>query len=277
MLRKVKIVLISTIFCTLSFCAAAHAHNLWLNPDNYFPEVGTTVEIGIGWGHKFPANRVDQQIKDGQLESIQAVDPNGAMVDLNKVSTGIYQLAIDKPGTWLITARIKPGFFTKTPAGRKWGDKKAVKNAVRCTNFHIQAKTVLIAGGSNKNLDGAAGQPIEIIPITDPSGIKAGDKLEIMTVFNGKPLSNAIVRATYAGFEPDEKGQRKPPAGGKKPARMKRHYPVETNTDAAGTAALELKNAGYWMIMLSHRCPFENSEVCDEYMHNVTFTLEVPE
>ncbi|WP_054698406.1 DUF4198 domain-containing protein [Desulfosarcina cetonica] len=98
MLRKAFVVLMVTVFCSLAFGGAAHAHNLWLNPDNYFPAVGTTVEIGIGWGHTYPANRVDQQIKDGQLENIQAVDPSGATVDLTQMSTGKYQLAIDKPG-----------------------------------------------------------------------------------------------------------------------------------------------------------------------------------
>ncbi|BBO89525.1 DUF4198 domain-containing protein [Desulfosarcina ovata] len=288
MLRKTYVVLMVTLFCSLVFGGAVHAHNLWLNPDNYFPAVGTTVEIGIGWGHKYPANRVDQQIRDGQLEAIQAVDPNGGTVDLTKISTGKYQLAIDKPGAWLITARIKPGFFTMTPEGRKWGNKKAVENAVKCTNFHIQAKTVLIAGGSAKNLGGAAGQSVEIIPITDPSGIKAGDELAVQVLFNGKPLADASLKATYAGFGPQgmdhhhqkppakpEGAPPKPPADGKKPPRHKSHYPVETTTDAQGKAVLQLKNSGYWMIMLSHRCPFADSATCDEYMYNMAFTFEV--
>lgn len=286
MLRKAFVVLMVTVFCSLAFGGAAHAHNLWLNPDNYFPAVGTTVEIGIGWGHTYPANRVDQQVKDGQLENIQAVDPSGATVDLTQISTGKYQLAIDKPGAWLITARVKPGFFTMTPDGRKWGNKKTVENAVKCTNFHLQAKTVLIAGGSDKNLGATAGQPLEIIPITDPSKIKAGDELAVQVVFNGQPLADATVRATYAGFEPKggdhpkppakpEGTPPKPPADGKMPPHPKNHYPVETSTDAQGKAVLQLKNAGYWIIMLSHRCPFADAATCDEYMYNMAFTFEV--
>ena len=276
-----------TLFFSIAFCSAACAHNMWLNPGNYYPKVGTTVEIGIGWGHKYPANRMDQEIKEGMLENIQAKDPNGATVDLTQISKDKYQLAIDKPGAWLITAHIKPGFFTTTPEGRKWGDKKAVQDPIKCTNFHIQAKTLLIAGGSDKNIDGATGQPVEIIPLTNPSEIKAGDELAIKLLFNGEPLANKTVRATYAGFAPEGSDRpkpsmdQKPPSGkakadARKPPRMKRHYPVETQTDAQGNASLKLNKPGYWMIMLSHHCPFADTGTCDEYMYNTAFTVEIP-
>ncbi|WP_083456422.1 DUF4198 domain-containing protein [Desulfosarcina cetonica] len=179
-------------------------------------------------------------------------------------------------GRWLITARVKPGFFTMTPDGRKWGNKKAVENAVKCTNFHLQAKTVLIAGGSDKNLGGVTGQPLEIIPITDPSKIKAGDGLAVQVLFNEKPLADATVRATYAGFNAEDIAPHKPAPPEKKDTKKRHHhYPVETSTDAQGKAALQLKNAGYWMVTISHRCPFADLETCDEYMHNVAFTFEV--
>ena len=288
MLRRFCIALVA-VFFSVAFAAAANAHNLWLNPANHFPAVGTTVDIGIGWGHKYPANRIDGEIKDGQLEEIKAVDPDGKTVELTKVSTCLYRLAIDKPGAWLIAARIKPGFFTMTPEGRKWGDKKTVENADKCTNFHIQAKTVLIAGGNDKNLGGTTGQPLEIVPVTDFSGIKAGDDFAVQVLFNGQPLADATVSAAYAGFEfpgmdhgkqkPPAKAEGtppKPPADGKMPKRPKRVYPAEAQTDAQGNAVLKLKTAGYWMITMSHRCPFADLETCDEYMHNVAFTFEVP-
>ncbi len=286
MLRRYCTSLVA-IFFSVAFVAAANAHNLWLNPDTHFPAVGTTVDIGIGWGHKYPASRSDEEIKDGRVEEIKAISPEGKTIELTKVSASLYQLVIDKPGAWLVTAKIKQGFFTMTPSGRKWGDKKAVENAVKCTNFHIQAKTVIIAGGSDKNLNGMAGQLLELIPVTDFSRITAGDDFKVQVLFDGKPLADAKLKATYAGFEPKGGDRPKPPAkaegtppkrpaDGKKPKRPKRHYPAEAQTDAQGNAVLKLKNAGYWMITISHRCPYSDLETCDEYMHNVAFTFEVP-
>ncbi|WP_319408301.1 DUF4198 domain-containing protein [uncultured Desulfosarcina sp.] len=284
MRRQFYIVPLLTLFCLITFSLTVRAHNLWLNPDNYFPRVGTTVDIGIGWGHKYPANRVDQEIKEGRVEAIQAVDPDGTTVDLPTVSTGRYRLKIDKPGAWLITARIKPGFFTTTPEGRKWGDKKSIADPIKCTNFHIQAKTVLIAGGSDKNLTGAAGQPLEVIPLTDLERMKPGDSLAIKVLFDGSPLSDATVRATFAGFEAEDVAPHKPPvkddsAKHQPPAKGQmhphKHFPVETETNAQGRADLKIEKAGYWMIMLSHRCPYTDTATCDEYMYNMAFSFEI--
>jgi uncharacterized GH25 family protein len=278
MLRKVCIVLLSTVFCLIAFGSASQAHNLWLNPANYFPEVGTTVDIGIGWGHTYPANRVDQEVKDGRVEEITAVDPDGKTIDLSKVSAALYQLKIDKPGAYLITAQIKPGFFTTTPEGRKWGDKKEIANPIKCTNFHIQAKTMLIAGGKDQHLSGVTGQPLEIIPLNNLDQMKPGDALTIKLLFDGKPLPDATVRATYAGFETDDIAPHQAASKEKKGDKKghHRHFPVETVTDGQGKAELPLKTAGYWMIVLSHRCPFADAGTCDEYMYNMAFTFEVP-
>ena len=280
MSRKTYIVLMVTVFCSVIFGGAAHAHNLWLNPSDYFPKVGTTVDIGIGWGHKYPANRVDQEVKDGRVETITAVAPDGKTTDLSKVSAALYQLKIDKPGAWLITAQIKPGFFTTTPEGRKWGNKKEIANPIKCTNFFIQAKAVLIAGDSDKNLSNKAGQRLEIIPLTNLHQIKGGGALSIQLLFDGKPLPDAKVRATYAGFEADDIAPHQAAAKTKEKKMDKkghyRHFPVETHTDAQGKALLQMKKPGYWMVMLSHHCPFADAGTCDEYMYNMAFTFEVP-
>ena len=280
MLRKTYIVLMVTVFCSVIVGGAAHAHNLWLNPSDYFPKVGTTVDIGIGWGHKYPANRVDQEVKDGRVETITAVAPDGKTIDLSKVSAALYQLKIDEPGAWLITAQIKPGFFTTTPEGRKWGNKKEIANPIKCTNFFIQAKAVLIAGDSDKNFSNKAGQRLEIVPLTNLDQIKAGEALSIQLLFDGKPLPDAKVRATYAGFEADDIAPHQAAAKTKEKKMDKKghgkHFPVETHTDAQGKAVLPMKKSGYWMVMLSHHCPFADAGTCDEYMYNMAFTLEVP-
>ena len=270
-----RYILLLAAVLLLAICPVAYAHNIWLNPSNQFPEVGTTVDIGIGWGHKFPANRVDEEIKEGRVEAIRAIDPDGTAVDLSKVSTGLYRLKIDKPGAYLVTARIKPGFFTKTPKGRERGNKTTVANAVKCTNYHIQGKTILIAGGSDKNLTQTAGQPLEIVPLTNFQRMKPGDALSVKLLFDGKPLPDVKVKATYAGFEAADTAPHKHEAKGQKGHGHHMHFPVETVTDAGGQADLKLEKSGYWMIVLSHRCPYSDTAVCDEFMHNVAFTFEV--
>ena len=276
-ITTVFIFIISIIFIGLP----AQAHNLWLNPDNFYPSVGSTVDIGIGWGHKFPANRIDQEVKEDRVEDIQALDPDGIKVNLEKVSAELYRLKIEKAGAYLITAGIKSGFFTKTIEGRKWGDKTAVSNPIKCTNFHIHAKTLIIAGGGDNNIDGMAGQPLELIPLANPSDFKIGNLLPFKVVFDGNPLAKITVRATYAGFGEediaphDNSKHENSKYDNSKKGHGHKHYPVETVTDDQGRADLKLDKAGYWMILLSHKPPYPDSAVCDEYMYNMAFTFQV--
>ena len=185
----------------------------------------------------------------------------------------LYRLPVEKAGAYLVTAKIESGSFTMTAEGRKWGDKKSVSDPIKCVNYHIEAKTVILAGGSDGNLGFAAGQPLEVIPLTNLNNLKNGDNLDIKVLFQGKPLPNATVRATYAGFDaPDIAPHGAAHQGGKK---VEKHYPVETTTDDQGRATVTVTKAGYWLILLSHKPPYPDKETCDEYMYNQAFAFQV--
>ena len=266
-------IILNVVTFLLLMSRPAAAHNLWLNPGDYFPEVGTTVDIGIGWGHTYTGDRVDQEAKKDRIQEISAVDPDGLMTALTKVSPALYKLSVDKAGAYLVTAKIKPGSFTMTAEGRKWGDRKTVADPIKCVNYHIEAKTVILAGGSNRNLSFPAGQALEVIPITRLTNLKSGDKLDVNVLFHGRPLVDATVRATYVGFEiPNAAPHGSSQKGGQK---AKKHYPVETVTDDTGRAAVQLNKAGYWIILLSHKPAYPDKDTCDEYMYNLAFTFQV--
>ncbi len=257
----------------LLLCAAAQAHMLWLNPMDYYPAVGSTVDIGIGWGHKYPAGRADEEVKADRVAAIEAIDPDGRTIPLVQAAADRYQLKIEKAGAYVVTARIKPGFFTMTPEGRKWGDKKAIANAVKCTNFHIEAKAVLIAGGDARNLGAVSDQALSLIPVTDPGTVKAGGTFAATVLYDNQPLADAPVKAVYAGFEPKkDEGQK---TSNKGHSHSGGHYPVETRTDPQGRVEISVDRPGYWLVILSHKPGYPEKEVCDEYMYNVTYTLEV--
>ena len=267
-----KMKLISLLLgCSLLISSSAFAHKLWLNPADYFPEPGSTVDIGIGWGHKYPANRIHEELKDGMPEKIQAIDPDGLTVDLVQVSKDLYKLEVKKAGAYLISADNKPGFFTVTKDGRKWGNKTEITAPKsQCTNFHLGAKTVLIAGEGEKDFTKAVGQAVELIPLTNPGAVKKGDSFRVKALFNGQPLVDLALKAAYAGFDKVEEGE-----SGHSKKKEERPFPAEAVTDAQGEAELQLDRPGYWMISLSHKPPYPDKEVCDRYMYNMTYTFQV--
>lgn len=186
-LKNIRILLIA--LSLVFFCGHASAHNLWLNPDTHSPEVGETVNIGIGWGHDYPEERTDESVEEDLLREIKAMGPDGRKVRLEKESAELYRLKTDKPGAYIISAaiRVDPGMFTTTPKGRKRGSKKDVENPIQCMAYDIFAKTVVIAGGDKSNLDGQADYPLDVVPLEDPSKLKKGDSLRLKVLFRGEP------------------------------------------------------------------------------------------
>lgn len=266
-MKKAKILAV-TFAATVLFAVSqpAAAHNLWLNPDNHYPKVGDTVEIGIGWGHKYPASRVDQAVNEGTVQHITALDPDGKTASLKKVSETLYNLKIEKKGVYIVVANTKPGVFTTTTEGRKWADRKGVENPIKCTSYEIMASSVIVAGGGDKGLSGKTGMSLEFIPGASPAGLKKGDSFKAQVLFKGKPLADAEISATYAGFTDEAVDDH---AG-----KMHRHA-IETKTDDKGVAEIVISKNGYWMISASHRSPYPDRETCDEYMYNSAFTFEV--
>jgi uncharacterized GH25 family protein len=256
-------------FALLFVSTNAFAHNMWLNPGNHYPEVGETIDIGIGWGHKYVENRTDQEVKEETVKDISAVDPDGKVVELDRKSASLFQLKIDKPGVYLVTAGIKPGIFTTTPEGRKWANKKEVQHPLKCTAYNIIAKTVIVAGKNDRNLSAPTDQVLEVILLKDPSTLKKGDSLPVKVLFEGKPLAGISLNAKYAGYDKETSDEGHGPEHGEK------HSPVETTTDENGQATMALETSGHWIILLSHRTPYPDTETCDEYMYNAAFTFEI--
>jgi uncharacterized GH25 family protein len=269
MKKKDYLLLLLGILALMFVPTNLFAHNLWLNPSNHYSEVGETIDIGIGWGHKYFENRTDQEVKEETVKEISAVDPDGEIVELARKSPSLFQLKIDKPGVYLVTAGSTPGIFTTTPEGRKWANKKEVQHPLKCTAYHIIAKTLILAGKDDRNISTPTSQPLEVIFLKDPSNLKKGDSLPIRVLFEGKPLAGISLNAKYAGYDKEASGD------GHGHGPSEKHYPVETITDNQGEAAFTPETSGHWIILLSHRTPYPDTGTCDEYMFNAAFTFEL--
>jgi uncharacterized GH25 family protein len=268
-MKRISFPVLIGIAAALAVFAAgsAHAHNLWLNPQDYSPEAGDTVEIGIGWGHHYTEDRTHQEVKDSTVHEISAITPDGKKIDLAKKSAAAYELVTSKPGAYLVTARIAPVMFTTTPEGRKRGSRKDVEKPVKCTAYSILAKTVITAGGDDKNLESQTGQKLEIIPLKNPAELEKAHTFPVRVLFDNKPISGVVLKANYAGFE-------------EKDASAHGHghghgAAAEAITDDSGEAEISFEKEGHWIILLSHQTPYRGGDACDQFLYKSAFTLEV--
>lgn len=233
----------------------AFAHDLWLNVDNYFPGVGETVEIEIGFGHKFP---VDETIKEDMLKQVTAVTPAGDAITLEKSRDNTYRLPIREKGTYLVKAEANPGFFSKTTKGYQMQNKIGLEHVIQCVNYDMRAKAFLFAGGKEEDISRQSDPVMEIIPLRGIKKLKKGDELPAKVFYRGNPVAGAMVYATYAGFSSE-----------------KESFAFAGKTDADGKVVLKLSHAGNWMAKLMHELPYPDKNECDVHWFKASFTFPV--
>lgn len=250
------------ISMTLILGAACHqaiAHDLWLEVRDYTPEVDDDITFTLGYGHYLPAREFMDK-KD--LEEIYMIDQKGNKVDIKSYSD--VEFKVDKPlkkkGTYLIAAKKKGGFFTKTTEGYKRGQtKKGLKNVIKCTYSVKCSKAIVNVGkAGGKIFSEILGHDLEILPLSDPGALAQGDYLPIKVIFKGKPLASNHVFATYVGFSTE-----------------KNTFAYATKTSKEGIAKIKMLKSGVWLITTYHIYAYPNPKECDQYKLTSSLTFEI--
>lgn len=250
-----RIGLIAALLWLFSPLQPCLAHWLWLNLSDDRPAVGTPVDIEIGWGHHFPDG---EPLKEGYLNQIRALDPSGNEIGVVCHSPKKCTFTPSREGRYRILADIHPGFVTKTTQGYQMKPKTGLDGALTCFRHDIRTKTEMRVGGPESGPGEPVGDLLEIVPMTDPQGLHAGDGLVVQVIHDGKPVSGARIQATYEGFSD-------------KPNT----FAVEESTDEQGRATVRVETPGKWLVAVTHALPYADAGVCDEYRYKYSLTFSV--
>lgn len=250
-----RIVAIAFMLYLCLHASGAGAHCIWLNIDNDEPKKGEPIRIEIGWGHKFPKDTV---IEDKSLNHVYALGPKGMRITLKQKGPNLFDFFPPEAGSYTVCADIHPGFLSKTTEGYKLQSKKGLDHAVSCFRYDIRAKAFVTVRNKSKTPFQAVGDPLEVLPQKDPGLSGKGDDLPVKIVFNGRPLCNADVHATYAGF-----------------SDRPNTFALTVKTDDQGVALIKILEKGAWLINVVHEVPYPDGEECDKYRYNASFTFNI--
>ena len=137
---------------------------------------------------------------------------------------------------WVVNARRSAG-VSENPATERFA--RYAKVAVR-NGF-----------GSGAHLLRPVGFPVEFVPMTDPTLLRAGGLLTLQLLANGTPVSGAAVAARAH-------------AGG---------HPVMGRTDATGHVTLPIERDGAWLIRTVHMSTGAEAGAPDAEWHSSWATL----
>ena len=239
--------------------STAQAHYLWLNADDYRPVAKNLPLFSVGWGHNFYSPVGDILTDHEMLAEVSLIEPNGKKMALDRVNGFQYQANHQyAPGVYLAATGIKERFSTKTEEGYKSQSKKGLSNVLSSRYLGMYAKAIINVGetGEAANLSVPLGTALEVVPLSNPATLRAGDFFRFTLLYQGKPLAEEM-NATYAGFSPHNA------------------WPYTCRTDKDGLGAVRILQPGVWVIKANHKAPYPNPEEADEYSYTASLTFEV--
>ena len=217
--------------------AATQAHGVWLEMQHG--------ELAVVYGHGAEEDSYDP----AKLTSISICPGGGTCAPATTTVNPTFVTLAMPAEPSVITAEFDNGYWSKDAAG-DWQNlsKDMVPGATEGGRYlkHVTYLSGPIAGGSKP-----MGMALEIVPLTDPFAMRAGDVLAVQVLLNGAPLAGAEVTADYVNATDAA--------------------PVVT--DAEGKAMVPVRNQGLNVIAVSHSEAAPDPTKADEIGHTATLSF----
>ena len=257
-----------TIAISLLSAATTSAHDFWIEPSTFHPQVGSTIFLRLRVGENYlgdviprpPDAKLDRFVAvsargSERIEGIQGKDPAGFV-------------AIEKPGMILVGYQNKPNFVQLTPdkLDRYYSEEglefiRDQRNRLGEASkpwreiFSRCAKSLLWTGnGSTSAWKHRFGMPLEVVPEKNPYVLGANSTLPVQLLYRGKPLKGALVVAIPR-------------------SQPKQRLSARSGKD--GRVSFKLPRGGEWLIKAVHvvRAPAGAEGDWESFWASLTFDL----
>ncbi len=252
--KKNYYIAVAVVALAILWSGPACAHYPWVAMDKHTLGKNEAPLIRIGWGHKFP---LDGFLKADDLEEIFMLSATGAQIPVTPSSEAEFTTGARlADGVYVVAAKRKASFYTKTIEGGKRQSKRGLANVVKCSWSIMSMKAIIHVGAGGGSVDVVAGHPLEIIPLANPGKLKVSDTLPIRILLNGKPYKGEV-SVTYSSFSGE-----------------KNAFAATITTNETGQAVIKITTPGIWLIKTDHEMPYHLPEECDVKSYVATLTFE---
>ena len=224
----------------------AHAHKPWLLPTS------TIVESRDNWV------TIDAAVSEGlfdvdhvplKLDGITITGPDGGKVEMQNVANGklrnSFDLKLPKPGTYkvaLVSQSVFASYKDKAGEMKRFRgteetfakDVPADAAELKVSRTQSRLETFVTTGEPDMAVFKPTGVGLELVPVTHPNDLRAGEKATWRFLLDGKPAANQGVSLIPGGVRyRGTLGE------------------IRKNTDANGELTFELPAAGMYMVSSS--------------------------
>jgi hypothetical protein len=243
------------------------AHDFWIVPAAFRPEVGEKVGLSLRVGEHFRGEPV--LIDRTLVERFFAVGPaseNPIVPRQGSEPAGFVRIGM--PGLWIVGYRSRPSRVSleaeqferyllqegleaiiERREARGESGTRAQEIFSRC------AKSLLSVGPGIEGHDRPLGLTLELIAEDNPYSLHPGQQLSVRLLYEGKPLPAALVVAMN-GDEPEQR--------------------LAARSDFEGRTTFRLGRAGAWLIKAVHMIPAPPDANADWESLWASVTFEIP-
>ncbi len=265
--------LIPILLALLVSTSPAWAHDFFLLPSRFHANIGDSLRIFVHVSDTFPGvpqdwnpervARFTHKRYDKETD-LTTIKPEGTPLGPTVVvhDSGTHLFALDWKARFI---ELKPDQFLGYLRSEglesiiRLRENRGETERAGRERYSRYVKTMMQIGNKHPpSVLEPVGQKIEIVPLSNPYKLHTGDSVRVQILFEGKPLRDALVSATYAGFT--------------KKADM---YAQSFRTNEEGTAIFRLTHPGAWMVRVVHMIPLIDSSDADWESFWASLTFEV--
>ena len=221
--------------CLVGTATLASAHEFIVKPDKTQAAKGESVGVQAQAAHVFMISEEAEPVDTVVVELIQgnAKEPVKLVEDA-KVKALVGKAALPADGPAMIVGHRLPQIWSDTTEGVLEGGRKDLeakgKKVLKVGKYEKFAKTVLNPAANDGLYKKVLGHDLEIVLLTNPADIKAGDDIKAEVLLNGKPVK-APLGLTYDGYSAEQDA-----------------YMAKAETGADGVASFKVTKPGLWML-----------------------------
>jgi uncharacterized GH25 family protein len=259
--------------------AATLGHETFLKADRSMAPAGSGEQVVRLINGTF--DKSENSISRDRMQNVSIVangkvsnPPASAWSDDEKKTLSTLKYTAGGPGTYVIAVSTKPKILTMSPEDfidylkhdgvidtlKVFEKENKLKQVRERYSKHVRT---IVQVGDKKTDDYAKplGYPVEILLDQNPYDLKFGNHVSFRVLYQGKPLANQVVRASYEGFHGHDD------SGG----HINAH---ELRTDKDGRASFLLSNKALWYISLIYMQKINDTEA--DYESNwATATFQI--
>lgn len=278
--------------CALLAASPLFAHDFWIEPDSFQPQVGAVLAVHLRVGQNLDGDlvpRADHLIErfvlvseggESPIVGPDAGEPAGrvrpgaagpAVISYRSLTTAI-ELEAAKFEAYLLEEGLEAIIETRAQRGERAKPGKEIYS--RCAKSLLKVRPAAPAGAADGPATGARpakagkskekrplyqrpiGLTLELLPMADPFTMKPGSSLPVQILHEGKPLANILVVAMNAD------------------APMNR---IKARSDKAGRVSLTLDRPGSWLVKAVHMRPAPAASGADWESLWASLTFELPD